>query len=444
MVPTNRLLFALLGMAPLSIAPLAFEWTWLVLVASWIALGIVLGVEVAVLHATRVELEVARPTATGVGSATALSYEFRIVALRPVRLRLRAIGSAPLLAPPPADLRLSPGANRYSLELEATRRGKGSFDATWLEIRGPLGLVARIEERREGTGPISVVPDLARVDRATVEILGSQLFAGGLKRERLGGEGSELESLQVYAPGMDLRAVDWKASARHQQLRIRRFHVERRQRIAVCIDVGRAMRDPIELLNSHGKRVSLERLDHAVHAALVLSKAALRGGDLVGLHAYGAEPRAWVAPSGGAHQFARLRSACAELKTETVETNHVLGLHDLLRRLHRRALVVVFTEFTDSTTAELMMETLGQLARRHVIVFVAQGDPALEAPLRGMPREPIDLAVATVAAELSHRRELVLARLARLGARVVHAAPDAIAARLIDAYLRIKTRGLIG
>jgi len=176
----------------------------------------------------------------------------------------------------------------------------------------------------------------------------------------------------------------------------------------------------------------------------VLAKSALRAGDLVGLHAYGGEPRAWVPPRSGAGQFARLRQAAAAIHTETDETNHVLGLHDLLRRLSRRTMVVVFTEFSDATTAELMLDALGQLARRHVIVFVALDDPLLEEPLSALPSDAADLAAAVVASNLSQRRHLVLARLPRLGVHVVHARPGAVAAELVEKYVKIKSRGLIG
>ena len=44
-------------------------------------------------------------------------------------------------------------------------------------------------------------------------------------------------------------------------------------------------------------------------------------------------------------------------------------------------------------TAELMLDTIGQLARRHVIVFVALDDPALEEPLSVAPTSGKELAL---------------------------------------------------
>ncbi|MBL4557931.1 MAG: hypothetical protein JKP98_15100 [Rhodobacteraceae bacterium] len=38
---------------------------------------------------------------------------------------------------------------------------------------------------------------------------------------------------------------------------------------------------------------------------------------------------------------------------------------------------MVFSDFVDATTAELLVETLGLLARRHLVMFVSVADAAL-------------------------------------------------------------------
>ncbi|UJR86245.1 DUF58 domain-containing protein [Sandaracinus amylolyticus] len=481
MVPTPRLLVVLLAIAPLAILPLALEPAWIALAIAWVAVAVAVGIDLALLASARLDIALQRPASAGVGRTVRAKAAIDLRAAAPLHGTLRAIADAPLTASAPIAVRIPRGASELPIDLHADSRGTGTLREIWLRLSGPLGLVARIEKADRGAGPIAVVPDVEHVDRTTMAVLGAQPMLSGLKREKWTGEGGEFESLQQYTLGMDLGSVDWKASARHQQLRVRRFHVERRQRIVVCLDVGRAMRDPIaDTAPSESKRgwgparsvwgggtrsgsagrgegssktppenardpiQGLERLDHGVHTALVLAKAALRAGDLVGMHGYGGEPRAWVPPRSGVGQFARLRQAAAALRAETDETNHVLGLHDLLRRLSRRTMVVVFTEFSDATTAELMLDALGQLARKHVIVFVALDDPLLEEPLSTLPSDASDLAAAVVASNLAQRRHLVLARLPRLGVHVVHSRPGAVAADLVERYVNIKARGLIG
>jgi uncharacterized protein (DUF58 family) len=189
---------------------------------------------------------------------------------------------------------------------------------------------------------------------------------------------------------------------------------------------------------------TLSRLDHAIHAGLTVASSALRAGDLVGLHAYGAEPRLWIPPEAGARHLGSLVQACASLEPRDVETNHVLGLHDLLTRLKRRSLVVVLTDFADSITAELMVETIGKLAQRHLVVFFALEDPRVVELARQEPRAVESLAESVVASEHRSDRRRVLRRLSRARVDVVHGPPGPASLALLQRYVTIKRRGLIG
>jgi uncharacterized protein (DUF58 family) len=116
------------------------------------------------------------------------------------------------------------------------------------------------------------VPDVGSVRRAALRHFSSPQAFLGSKTERYVGDGSEFESLRQYVPGLDTRSIDWKASARHRKLVCRRFRAERNHQLVLAIDSGHLMTVPIE---------GTTRLDHAIHAALLLSYVALRSGDRV-------------------------------------------------------------------------------------------------------------------------------------------------------------------
>ncbi|MEO0322548.1 MAG: DUF58 domain-containing protein [Myxococcota bacterium] len=434
MVPSPRLLaLAALGLAVALLPTLVSAGLWPLVAGLWLALLMAALTDALVLRRARPELQAEVPASAGVGEPVAVPIALRHRAPSELRVALRPEVSGPLRAGDDAELRASSGGTRASLAIPAPRRGTGALDAVWSRLDGPLGLLQRIERHAVGE-PIAVVPNAERVRELLLAHFGAQQI-GGVHVTRRIGEAGEIDSLEAYQPGMDLRQVDWKSSARHQALRVRRHRMEQNQRLILAIDTGRLMADPI-----HG----VERLDHAIHAALMLGQVALRGGDLVGLHAYGAQPATWEAPRGGLRHMTRLRRALAALKSAPEETNHVLGLHALVGRLRRRGLVVVFTEFGDPTTAELMVERVTQLTRRHLVVFVALDDPALEAPLDALPAEGADVAAAVVASGLRADRERVLRRLRRSGVNVVSGPPGTAALALLERYVRIKRRGLIG
>jgi uncharacterized protein (DUF58 family) len=282
--------------------------------------------------------------------------------------------------------------------------------------------------------PIQVVPNLSPVRSAALRFFGSREAQSGVQVERFVGDGSEFDALVEYVPGLDHRAISWRASARHRKLLCQQFRAERNHQVVLALDTGHLMSEPLS---------GLPRLDHAVTSALLLSWVSLKLGDRVGLFGFDREARAWAEPQGGMAAFPRLKALTAGLDYSTAETNFTLGLTELSAHLRRRSLVVVFTEFVDTVTAELMVENLSRLARRQLVLFVALRDPALDAVAEARPRRVEDVYRSVVASDFVRERERVLARLRRVGVQCVDAAPGELSTRLLNRYLDIKRRELI-
>jgi uncharacterized protein (DUF58 family) len=116
---------------------------------------------------------------------------------------------------------------------------------------------------------------------------------------------------------------------------------------------------------------------------------------------------------------------------------------DLLQQLRRRTLVVLFTDFVDSVTAELMLRNVQWLARRHLLLFVALRDPLL-GQLAAKPLDSIeDLHRAVVAEEIQRERRLVLERIRAAGALVLDAEAAELERGLVHQYLQVKRRELL-
>src|SRR5262249_8703513 len=161
--------------------------------------------------------------------------------------------------------------------------------------------------------------------------------------------------------------IDWKHSARHLKLLSKEFRTERNHQIMLAFDTGYLMCEPLE---------GIPRLDHAISAGLLLAWISLRQGDLVGTYGFDAAVRQYLQPMRGLASFARVQRATADLAYRHEETNFTLGLAELSQRLKRRALLVLFTDFVDTVTAELLVESLQRVSNRHVVVFVTLRDPA--------------------------------------------------------------------
>ncbi len=316
-----------------------------------------------------------------------------------------------------------------TLSLRPTRRGTLDVMRAWVRQTGPIGLMRRVSALTVDR-QVAVVPDAPRVQAEALRFFGGKSHTG-VKVEKFAGDGSEFDSLREFLPGMDRRTIDWKASARHVRLLAREHRAERNHQIIIAADTGRLMAEPLD---------GIPRLDHAVHAALLMAWVSLRHGDRVGLYAFDDAPRGFALPRSGRAAFGGLLSLCAGLAYRESETNFTLGLTDLMTRLRRRSLVVVLTDFADTVTAELMIDNLGRLARRHLVIFVALSDPLLLRLAGGELSELGDVERAVVAESLLSDREVVLAKLRRLGVLVVDAPPGRVGPALVNRYLDIARR----
>ncbi|WP_246447720.1 DUF58 domain-containing protein [Novosphingobium flavum] len=318
-------------------------------------------------------------------------------------------------------------------QLTPHRRGPAPIAGLTLRWTGPLGLGARqrtfVQDRT-----VRIWPSLALVRSTDLQLFLRESESGLIAR-RMRGEGSQFEALSEYQPGMDRRRIDWKASARHTHLYAREYEAERNNPIVFALDCGRAMCEPV---------AGLPRIDRAVSAALAAAWVALKGGDRAALFGFAARPEVATPFVTGTAAFARLQRAAAMLDYSPAEPNFTLALATLAGRLQRRSLIVVFSEFPDPTSAELLLDAVARLARRHVVLFVTMADEELAGLADKAPADMARLAEAVAADGLLRQRQLVIARLHALGVEVVEAPHGEIGMRLIDAYLAIKRKGTIG
>jgi uncharacterized protein (DUF58 family) len=352
---------------------------------------------------------------------------------RTVRFEALAEQRGDLEAAEIVPVELAPGREaRAALKLVPLRRGRVHVERIWLRWRGPLALVecvARIPVART----IDVLPNVRGVHGVALQFYAQEAIYG-IKSQHEKGEGAEFEALREYSPGLDSRFIDWKHSARHRKLLCKEFRTERNHHVVMAFDTGYLMLETVE---------SITRLDHAINAGLLLAWVSLQSGDLVGTYAFDAAVRQYLAPIRGVAGFARIQRASGELDYHHQETNFTLGLAELNVRLKRRALVILFTDFVDTVTAELMIESMQRVANRHVVIFVTQRGSVLQRAVDAAPERFEDVAQAVIAHDFLRERSIVFERLERLGVHCLDVPSRGLSVALINRYLLVKQRGLI-
>ena len=437
-VPTGRTLVLLALLAPVAaVIAATAPSAWVIAPAAALAILLVALID-GWLAGTLRDFDYVVPADAEVGQPAVLRVDATIERDSDAAPPEAAIGFDPRLGEGgKVEFRLQPTGKASSFsgfgEAVPVRRGPGELHDLWLRWRGPLGLAVRQKHAALDAG-IRVWPDLSPVRSPTLQaFLRDSQF--GIVARRIRGEGTQFEALSEYEPGMDRRRIDWKASARHTALYARENEAERDNQIVFAFDCGQSMIEPVD---------GLPRIDRAVSAALTAAYVALKGGDRVSLFGFADQPQLMTPFVTDTRAFHRLQSAAGELDYVSREPNFTLALATLTARLKRRSLIVLFSDFADPTSAELMVESVERLVRHHVVIFVTMVDTELEELVASEPASMGDIAVAVGADALARQRALVLTRLRRLGVDVIEAPHDQIGYRLIDLYLEKKRKEAVG
>lgn len=329
------------------------------------------------------------------------------------------------------------GALVIRYDVIPSARGARSFRSVTAEYPGPLGLVAR-RERFELPANVDVYPDV-HAARA-LELLRRQ----GRKDARLGslrvrGGDTDFERLRPYARGDEPRHVDWRATARRDDVTVRQYQAESDQNVIFALDVGRAMRGQDASPSNGG----LTAVDHAMNAALLAADVALRGGDKAGLVVFDDNARVWLPPTGGRNGARKLTRAIYALDAGLAATDYRAAMTFVGARVKTRSLVVVFTNVLEPRGAKELASAVKTLLPRHLPLCVLMRDVDVEALARSRIERQDDLYVRAAAAEALQQRAELIRTLRDAGVLVLDANPGEVTPELVKSYLEIKARRLI-
>lgn len=199
-------------------------------------------------------------------------------------------------------------------------------------------------------------------------------YVAGLHRSPYHGHSIEFAQHRQYAPGDDLRYVDWKVYGRTDKYYLKQFEEETNLICELLLDTSQSM-----LYRSD--EVAETKLDYARRAAALLAYLVLQQQDSVGLVTFDREVRAVVRPSANA---SHLQEIVHVLDRASPAEKTSIGpiFHELAERFTKRGVVLILSDLFDRV--DPMLAGLKHFRhRRHDVVLMHVLDPAeLEFPFR--------------------------------------------------------------
>jgi uncharacterized protein (DUF58 family) len=325
---------------------------------------------------------------------------------------------------------LPPGESvRVTTPLRPTRRGDRRAGPVTIRATGPLGLAGR-QASVPVPGRLRVLPEFASRKHLPSRLARLREL-DGRAAVRVRGEGTEFDSLREYVIGDDVRAIDWRATARRGDVVVRTWRPERDRRVLIVLDTSRT---------SAARVGDAPRLDAGIEAALLLGALATRAGDRVEVVAFDRVARAAVQGVSGSRLLPELADALATVEPALLEADWPGVVARVNARLSQRALVVLVTTLEPSAVRTGLLPVLGALTSRHQVLLASVSDPEL-AELEAGRASSAEVYDAAAAARAGLERSAVAALLRGRGVEVVEALPDELAPRVADAYLALKAAG---
>ena len=317
--------------------------------------------------------------------------------------------------------------------LRPTKRGTYSFGAVNVFVKSPLGLIKRRFQFSQDK-EVAVYPSFLQMRAYELMAISNRLTDLGVKKIRKIGQSQEFEQIRQYVQGDDVRTINWKATARRNDLMVNAFQEEKSQNIYSLIDKGRVMQMPFE---------GLSLLDYAINATLVLSNIAIYKQDKAGLITFSEKVGQTLMAEKRAGQMTKILDTLYNQKTRYQETDYEALYIHCKTYLRQRSLLLLYTNFETLTSMRRQLPYFRKIAKDHLLIIIFFENTELRALLEKPARTTEEIYHKTIAEKYFYEKHQIVRELAQYGIQALLTAPQNLTISTVNKYLELKSRGMI-
>ena len=217
-------------------------------------------------------------------------------------------------------------------------------------------------------------------------------FITGLHKSPFHGFSVEFAEHRHYNPGDSTRHIDWKLYAKTEKHFVKRYEEETNLRCQIVIDHSSSMYFPEEMVNGENK------LTFSVHCAAALTHLFRSQRDAVGLTLFSDEVELFLQPKLNPSHINRVYEELQTLmdsKSSGTKTHVATSLHEISERIHKRSLVLIFSDMLDGLeNKQPLFDALQHLKhnKHEVVIFhVSDREKELDFNYDNRPYTFVDL-----------------------------------------------------
>lgn len=208
--------------------------------------------------------------------------------------------------------------------------------------------------------PKEILKKIRLIELRTRRLVNS-IFAGQY-HSVFKGRGMNFEEVREYAPGDEIRSIDWNVTARMNVPYIKKFTEERELTVMLLVDVSAS-----GLFGS----IELSKRELAAEVASILAFSAINNNDKVGLLLFSNEVELFIPPKKGRLHTLRLIREMLYFQPKGRGTNLAGALDYMNRVISRRSVVFMISDFMAPDFTKALTVT----SRRHDLVAMPVTDP---------------------------------------------------------------------
>ena len=230
-----------------------------------------------------------------------------------------------------------------------------------------------------------------------LELLANQVvegFISGMHKSPFHGFSAEFAEHKIYNPGESTKHIDWKLFAKTDRLYTKRYEEETNLRCHIIIDNSSSMHYPV--LNAN-QAFYESKIGFSVLASAVLMSLLKKQRDAIGISLYSDTYEFYAAEKGSDRHHRMILNKLEEVletKESNKQTDTVRFLHQIAENIHRRSMVILFTDMFQYENEEKIFKALQHLKhnKHKVVVFhVYDKKTELTFDFSNSPRKFIDV-----------------------------------------------------
>ncbi len=317
--------------------------------------------------------------------------------------------------------------------LRPTKRGEYHFGNLNVYASSIINLVAKRFTFNHGA-MVPTYPSFKQLKKFELLNINQNSLDYGLKKVRRLGHTMEFEQIKEYVLGDDLRTINWKATAKKNQLMVNQFQDEKSQPIYSIIDKGRIMKMPFN---------GLSLLDYAINASLVISSIALKKHDKAGLFSFSKKVENMVVADRRNSQMRLVLEALYNVKTDFFESDFSRLYTSIKSNINHRSLLLLYTNFETLDGLERQLPYLKAIAKSHLLVVIFFKNTELDSIINEKAQTIQHVYDKVIAEKFAFEKRLIVNELRKYGIYSILTTPENLTVDTINKYLEIKARGLL-